>query len=41
VSGSLYETFKAPVNMLIAALTIIAGAWGALKLRRVLRAGRA
>ena len=41
VGSSLAETFKAPMNVFIAALTIIAGAWGGLKLRRVVKAGKA
>lgn len=40
VGGSLYETFKAPVNLFIAALTIIVALWATLKMRRVIRASR-
>ena len=40
VSGSLYETFKAPVNIAVAALAAIVVLWAALKMRRVFRAAR-
>ncbi len=40
VSGSLYETFKAPVNVAVAALTGIVVLWAVLKMRRVLRPAR-
>ena len=39
-AGSLYETFKAPVNLAVAALCGIIVLWAALKMRRVLRAAR-
>lgn len=40
MGGSLYETFKAPVNLFIVALTAIVALWGGLKMRKVLRAAR-
>ena len=40
VGGSLYETFKAPVNIAVAALAGIVVLWAALKMRRVLRTAR-
>jgi hypothetical protein len=40
VGGSLYETFKAPVNLVVFALAGIVVLWAALKMRRVLRASR-
>ena len=40
VGGSLYETFKAPVNVAVAALAGIIVLWAALKMRRVLRTAR-
>ena len=40
VGGSLYETFKAPVNIAVAALAGIIVLWSALKMRRVLRTAR-
>ena len=40
VGGSLYETFKAPVNMIVAALAGIILLWAGLKMRRVLRVAR-
>jgi hypothetical protein len=40
VGGSLYNTFKAPVNIAVAALCGIIVLWAALKMRRVLRAAR-
>lgn len=38
--GALYETFKAPVNIAVAALCGIIVLWAALKMRRVLRAAK-
>ena len=40
IGGSLYDTFKAPVNIAVAALLAIVVLWAALKMRRVLRAAR-
>ena len=40
VGGSLYETFRAPVNIAVAALLGIVVLWAALKMRRVLRTAR-
>jgi len=40
VAGSLYETFKAPVNLVVFALAGIIVLWAGLKMRRVLRASR-
>ncbi|HWB06228.1 MAG TPA: hypothetical protein VG796_24610 [Verrucomicrobiales bacterium] len=40
VGGSLYETFKTPVNTVVAALTGIVLLWAGLKMRRVVRAAR-
>jgi len=40
VGGSLYETFKAPVNIAVAALVALIVLWAALKMRRVLRTAR-
>ena len=40
IGGSLYETFKAPVNLFVMVLTGIVGIWGALKMRKVVRAAR-
>lgn len=40
MGGSLYETFKAPVNIAVAALCGIVVLWAALKMRRVVRAAR-
>jgi hypothetical protein len=37
VGGSVYETFKAPINVIIAALTGIVLLWAGLKMRRVMR----
>jgi hypothetical protein len=40
VGGSVYETFKAPVNVAIAAVCAVIVLWAVLKMRRVLRASR-
>lgn len=40
VGGSLYETFKAPVNIAVAALCGIVVVWAAVKMRRVMRAAK-
>jgi hypothetical protein len=40
VGGSLYETFKAPVNVIVAALAGIVLLWSGLKMRRVVRTAR-
>lgn len=40
VGGSIYETFKAPVNVLVAAVTGIVLLWAGLKSRRILRTAR-
>jgi hypothetical protein len=40
VSGSVYDTFKTPINSVIAALTGIVLLWAGLKMRRVVRAAR-
>jgi len=40
MGGSLYETFKAPVNIAVAALCGIVVLWAALKMRRIMRAAR-
>ena len=39
-AGSVYETFKAPVNIAVAALCGIIVLWAALKMRRVLRVAK-
>ncbi len=38
--GALYETFKAPVNVAVAALCGIVVLWAVLKMRRVMRAAK-
>jgi hypothetical protein len=40
VGGSLYDTFKAPVNVAVAALAGIVVLWAGLRMRRVWRAAR-
>jgi hypothetical protein len=38
--GSVYETFKAPINVVVVAITCIVLLWAGLKMRRVIRAAR-
>jgi hypothetical protein len=40
VSGSVYETFKTPVNVVIASITGIVLLWAGLKMRRMMRMAR-